>query len=227
MKVYINRYPFIKDLIKRFPFFIKYYEDHCPFAKPGQYEYHQKTIQIRRELGSAKAALKNAEYLETLYRTLKAWGIGSRGSKLKLFSDFIDVLDNISSDICDLDGLRLDQIATEIGNVSQEIWKIINKMHIVDNIAKLVPCSKTLHHILPDLIVPMDREYTQLFFGWQNPQFQYGQYRCFIEAFTSFEYIAREVNPKQYVGIGWNTSLSKVIDNGIVGLILYSKANIQ
>ncbi len=46
----------------------------------------------------------------------------------------------------------------------------------------------------------------------------------FFEAFKSFEYISRETNPEQYVGSGWNTSLSKVIDNAIVGRILYLKS---
>ncbi len=180
MKECVNRYPLIKSLIKNFPFFIKYYADHCPFTKPGQFEFHRETIQKRRELGSVKAALKDMGYLESIYRTIQAWGIGSRGSKLRPFNNFTDALNDISPAICDLDDLKLDQIEIEIDTVSQKIWNIIENMHIVDNNATLVPCSKTLHHILPDLIVPMDRGYTQVFFGWQNPQFQYGQYKCFF-----------------------------------------------
>lgn len=224
MKEYVNRYPLLKSLIKNFPFFIKYYADHCPFRKPGQFEFHRETIQKRKELGSVKAALKDMDYLKSLYRTLRAWGIGSRGSKLRPFNNFTDALSDISPDICALDGIKLDQIEIEIDTVNQKIWSIIENMHIVDNNATLVPCSKTLHHILPDLIVPMDRGYTKVFFGWQNPQFQYGQSKCFFEAFKSFEYISRETNPEQYVGSGWNTSLSKVIDNAIVGSILYLRS---
>lgn len=227
MKEKVYKYPYLKILIKNFPFFLEFYADHCPFTKPGQFEFHRETIQKRRELGSVKAALKDMGYLKSLYRTLRAWGIGSRGSKLRPFNNFTDALNDIAPDICELDGLKLDQIEIEIDTVNQKIWNIIENMHIVDNIATLVPCSKTLHHILPDLIVPMDREYTQVFFGWQNPQFQYGQSKCFFEAFKSFECVSRETNPKQYVGSGWNTSLSKVIDNAIVGLILYLKSKIK
>lgn len=223
MKEEVYKYPYLKILIKNFPFFLEYYKDYCPFTKTGQFEFHRETIQKRRELGSVKAALKDMDYLKSLYRTLRAWGIGSRRSKLRPFNNFTDALNDISPDICELDGLKLDKIEIETDTVNQKIWNIIENMHIVDNIATLVPCSKTLHHILPDLIVPMDREYTQVFFGWRNPQFQYGQETCFKEAFKSFEYVSRETNPKQYVGSGWNTSLSKVIDNAIVGLILYLK----
>jgi len=45
-----------------------------------------------------------------------------------------------------------------------------------------------------------------------------------FEAFKSFEYIPRERNPEQYVCSGWNSSLTKVIDNAIVGSILYLKS---
>lgn len=31
--------------------------------------------------------------------------------------------------------------------------------------------SKTLHHLLPDLVPPIDREYTRPFFGLHNPEF--------------------------------------------------------
>jgi hypothetical protein len=37
----------------------------------------------------------------------------------------------------------------------------------------------------------MDRDSTQVFSGWQSPQFQYGQRQCFAQAFAE---IARVVN---------------------------------
>jgi hypothetical protein len=69
----------------------------------------------------------------------------------------------------------------------------------------------------------MDREYTQTFFGWHNPQFQYGQRTCFAEAFGAFVQIARSVNPSQYVNTGWNSSRTKVLDNALVGLLQWVK----
>jgi len=222
-----SKYPSVERLVKNFPFFLKYYTEHCLFTKPGQLEHHRNTIQQRFQLGSAKAALKDDLFLKSLYKTLQAWGIGSRGSKIKSFDNFVISLNELAPEICMLDGLNLDKKDLEINYVIQKIWNIMNRMQIVDNIATLVPCSKTLHHILPDLIVPMDREYTQVFFGWQNPQFQYGQENCFYEAFKAFVHISRNVKPSQYVGDGWNTSLTKVIDNGVVGLVLYLKSKLN
>jgi len=219
-----SEFPFVNRLVMDFPFFLKYYVDHCPFTKFGQLEYHLETIQRRRELGSAKAALKDNAYLKSLYKTIKAWGIGLRGSKLRPFDDFVSALNTRAMEISELDGLKLGQGGLEEESLVSGIWRLIETTQIVENKAKLVPCSKTLHHILPDLIVPIDREYTQLFFGWQNPEFQYAQAGCFDKAFRAFVHISNMVNLGQYVGTGWNTSLTKVIDNSLVGSILYLKS---
>jgi hypothetical protein len=227
MNEYITKYPQIKEILDKFSFFIDFYAKKYPFTAPGQLQYHQETIRIRRKFDSIQEALDNSDFLHSLYQTLQAWGIGARGSNLRSFDIFSISLNKISSDLNDLDGLTLGQLDDEIGTVSQKIWDVIEKLNIVDNMATLVPITKTLHHILPDLIVPMDRQYTQVFFGWHNPQFQYRQRECFIEAFKAFEYIANKADPEQFVGSGWNTSLTKVIDNAIVGKVKYSKNEIN
>jgi len=227
MSEQISKFPFVNELVSEFHFYLKYFEDHRPFTKSGQLEHHVTTIQKRRNLGSASTALRDSDYLKSLYRTIQAWGIGQRGSKLRSFREFVSALNASSQKIIELDGLRLDQDGLETDLVAHQIWRLIDNTEIVDNKAKLVPCSKTLHHILPDLIVPMDRAYTQVFFGWQNPKFQYDQVSCFGQAFKAFQIISNIANPNQYVGTEWNTSLTKVIDNAIVGLILYKKASIK
>ncbi|MEI8083497.1 MAG: hypothetical protein WCI74_16795 [Actinomycetes bacterium] len=45
-------------------------------------------------------------------------------------------------------------------------------MVITNNNARLVPCTQALHHVPPDVVVPIDRDYTQSFFVWHNPEFQ-------------------------------------------------------
>ncbi len=68
-------------------------------------------------------------------------------------------------------------------------------------------------------------EYTQMFFGWQNPQFQYSQRNCFAEAFSALAQIARAVNPAQYLNKSWNSFRTKVVDNALVGLLQWVKAH--
>lgn len=67
--------------------------------------------------------------------------------------------------------------------------------------------------------MPVDRAYTQTFFGWHSPEFQSGQREFFSLSLGAFATLAREVQPERFVGEGWNSSRSKVIDNAIVGML--------
>lgn len=62
-----------------------------------------------------------------------------------------------------------------------------------------------------------DREYTRTFFGWHVPEFQYKQETVFRSAIGALATVARATDPSQYVGAGWNTSRTKVLDNALVG----------
>ncbi len=64
----------------------------------------------------------------------------------------------------------------------------------------------------------MDNEYTATFFGWND--FGSRPERRFKSVFVRVAAIARAVSPQQYVGEGWNSSISKVLDNAIVGFCL-------
>jgi hypothetical protein len=176
------------------------------------------TIERRRALGSAAAALDDHDFKWSLYQTLQAWQIGQRASRLKSFSAFEDALRARASEIGELDRLTIDQADLDVGAVGERLAQLVQGLEIVENKARVVPGSKTLHHILPELVVPIDRAYTQRFFGWPTPRFQYAPEECFVEAFEAFVRIAQATNPAQYVGAGWYTSRTKVIDNAIVGL---------
>jgi hypothetical protein len=151
-------------------------------------------------------------------------GIGSRASTLRPFADFVAALRAEAKEIESLDGLAINQPSLDVNAVGTTLARLAQSLEIVDNKARIVPGSKALHHLLPELVVPIDREYTQRFFEWANPTFQRFPERCFREAFSAFVAIARQANPAQYVGDGWYTSQTKVIDNAIVGLWCWVKA---
>jgi hypothetical protein len=219
-----KEYPLAGLLVEKFPFYLEVFTNNVPFTRDGQFELHQKTIQRRLALGSVKAALEDDSFLKNLYGTLQAWGIGRQASVLLSFSDFTCSLRDFSSNISELEGLSLED-NLEIPKISEKLWTLISSLKIVGNKAKLVSSSKTLHHLLPDLISPIDRRYTQTFFLWDMPKFQYAQKDCFYEIFRVFAAIAKKARPSQYVGKGWNTSLSKVIDNAMIGLIIAARKN--
>lgn len=211
-------------LVGGFTTFLGMYDRYCPFTRHGQLQYHVETIRSRRRLGSAKAALDDEAFQRALYRTLQVWGIGSRASTLRPFPEFVAALHAKGKTIEDLDGIAIDHPSLDLHAVGTTLARLAQSLEIVSNKARIVPGSKALHHLLPELVVPIDREYTQRFFEWANPTLQNFPERCFREAFTGFAAIARAANPAQYIGDGWYTSRTKVIDNAIVGLWCWIKA---
>ena len=203
-------------LIRDFERYVFAFDEKPAFTRSGQFENHEKTIKLRFELGSASAALQSSDFLDCLRNTLLSWGIGSRASRLVEFEQFGEVLQRHVFAISELEHKHLDAPGLRVQLIADKVWAIINGLDIVENEAKLVPCTKALHHLLPELIVPMDREYTGTFFGLQGPNFQYRQDKIFHDAFERFAAIAKSANPRQYIGSGWRTSVTKVIDNAIV-----------
>lgn len=72
----------------------------------------------------------------------------------------------------------------------------------------------------PDLVVPVDRRWTGMFFQlhpseWQDPL---SQHRTFLQMYRDFCEFARQAQPQRYVdGRLWRTSRTKIIDNGFIG----------
>lgn len=213
-------------LVASFKTFLAAFDRDCPFT-PYQLKRHAETIGLRRRLGSVKAALVDEAFQRVLYETLRAWRIGARASKLRPFPEFVSALQAKADTIAGLDGLAIDQPGLDVATVGTTLARLAQSLDIVANKARIVPGSKALHHLLPELVVPIDRAYTQQFFQWANPTFQNFPERCFKEAFDAFAQIAREANAAQYVGEGWYTSRTKVIDNAIVGLWRWVKAQIS
>ena len=108
-------------LIGGFKTFLDAYDRDCPFTRHGQLEYHAETIRHRRRLGSAKAALHDDAFQRLLYRTLQAWGIGSRASTLRPFPDFAAALQAKAEGIEELDGLAIDQPTLDVGLVGGKL----------------------------------------------------------------------------------------------------------
>jgi hypothetical protein len=206
----------VRLLIRNFERYLSAFDSAPAFRKIGQLENYVATIRRRRELGTAAAALQDAIFLKLLYQTLNSWGIGQRGSKILNFDDFVRVLRRCEPVITSLETYRLDD-PSQGRDLADKLWSLIDSLVIVNNEAKLVPCTKALHHLLPDLFVPIDRAFTRRFFGWHGSGFQYQQKKFFYKAHEEFAKIAREANPAQFVGSGWRTSLTKNIDNALVG----------
>lgn len=193
------------------------YDAHPPFRKAGQYESHRRTIERRRAWPTVGQAISDDLFVTDLYHVLKAWGIGQRGSHLVPLSTFREQLRVHSPDLAELETLRLDDEAMNAEEVALALWCVIGTLGVVTNQSLIVSGTKTLHHLLPDLVPPMDREYTGTFFLWKGSDTKSAQQRTFSRTFASYAQLALATHPAQYVGTHWRTSVSKVLDNAVVG----------
>lgn len=191
-----------------------------PFRKAGQLEWHVRTIRLRAELGSVERCLASDGFLETLWQTLQAWGIGARSSRLVSLERFMVAVRGQLAGLSQLEPLTIGDTKLDVAAAGERVWSVVAGLGIVENANPTVACTKALHHILPDLVVPFDRAFTQVFFGWHNPEFQGNPQRVFAHAFAHFAEIARATRPEQYVGAGWRSSRTKVLDDAVVGYCL-------
>ena len=206
------------QLVSRFGDYVQTYDDRVPFTGE-QLISHRETIMLRRQAANVRAAVEDAEFIASLRRTLQAWGIGRRASRLVPEVEFAVALKAALPIIEPLEPMRIDA-ADLPDDIAERLWLLINSLGVVENRAKLVAGTKTLHHLVPDLVPPMDREWTGLFFQFHLPEWQDqgSQRRIFHIAFNQFLTVARQVQPQQYVtNTGWRTSRTKILDNALIG----------
>lgn len=208
----------IGKLVSGFDRYVQVHEQRVPFTGE-QLTAHRQTIVLRRQAASVEAAVGDPAYVASLRRTLLAWGIGRRASRLVPEEDFALALQAALPVLGEFASVTIDAI--EDGEaVADQLWRAISTLGVVTNQAKLVAGTKTLHHLLPELVVPMDRAWTGTFFRlhlpeWQDPA---SQRRIFRMAYGHLARVARQVQPQRLVtGDGWCTSRTKVLDNALIG----------
>jgi hypothetical protein len=189
----------------------------------SQFEHHRRTMELLRGFASAADAARDATFANSLADTLRSWDVGVERHSQSLAPEFREQVRGNSLAISELEHLRIDDPSIDVERAASRIWHIIRDLDIVrykDQPVerKVVSGTKVLHHLLPNLVCPMDNEYTANFFGWNN--FGSRPEQRFRYVFGRVAAIARAVSPQQYVGEGWNSSISKVLDNAIVGFCL-------
>jgi hypothetical protein len=131
---------------------------------PGLGSHHVRAMLRLRELSSSSAALRDGEFIEAAYRSLRKW-LAFRGvaggvsrsrfeSEIQKVSSLLPQLEDTS--IVDLD-LERDGQSLSAAFVALENMK--------PSTMKWVAISKALYHLLPDLVLPMDNTVTAPFLG--------------------------------------------------------------
>ena len=216
----------IKDILNNAEeYHNKFYEVE-KFKGPSLY-FHRRTLEM---INSSNFEL----YLEFIYATLASWGMhrmGQGGSKMQSFDIFKNSILEIREQI---EAARKIQYQ----NMQDADWELLKDIFchikVMASGTSIVGNSKVMAHLFPNIIPPIDREYTLRYLeGNTNIKngidVEWNLMRKIIEKFfipvaknTYFICKAKNwmYNQSQYP---WDTSIPKIIDNLIIGAGLVAK----
>jgi len=166
--------------------------------------------------------------LEHIYATLASWGMhrmGQGGSKMKPFADFTASVIPLTADIVAARAYSFTAMTPQNWGLVERIFKAIE---VMASNTSLVGNSKVMAHLMPNIIPPIDRNYTLKFLkgdvSIKNDL--HGEWLLMREIIEKlFIPVASDPNfalqasiwmnaPNQFP---WDTSIFKVIDNLIIG----------
>jgi hypothetical protein len=195
---------------------------------PGSSVYfHHRAIGRRRSHDSVDGLLADQQFLEYVYAVLPAWGMhrmGAQRAKVTEYSQLVSSLRTAPPDLRELWPLDITELDPgSVPTVSEQAWRIIASIKASTSERQIVAGSKVLHHVLPDLIPPIDRQYTFRFFTGQKTV-RGGDRRAFLEWFPYLADIGRRcrnpIDTAMRQGTRMSSGHAKVIDNAIIGFMI-------
>ena len=212
------------------------YQQFEAFGGPCVY-FHQECLR------AAAAAFLSVRHIETLYATLAAWGMHRMGgvdrTKTKL-TDWKRFYGSIIGNAEHFEPFRgrtmLNTPENEYLDDVVRLRPIYETLDLTVSDATVVVNSKALHHILPDFIPPIDRQYTIRFLTqppdrWRDSAGRYrlislpagidAQFRLFHRTCGDLKRLADRVNPALFEEQQRQHTVPapKALDNAIVNYI--------
>jgi hypothetical protein len=194
---------------------------HSYFGGPSVYFHQQALIECRQNFLSDR-------HLEMIYATLASWGMhrmGKTKTKMVDFSLFKDTILKMRPRLLALKDVDLRNFDTEPVDILNEITEICFELTVSISQSKIVGNSKVLAHIFPNLVPPVDREYSIRFFSetlynFSGLEEEKKFYRHIIKKCYSF---VRKLDndDMSLIDTRFNSSAPKMFDNFIM---LYLKA---
>ncbi|RYC66245.1 hypothetical protein [Spirosoma sordidisoli] len=173
--------------------------------------------------------LKNPEKIEFVYAALTAWGMhrmGKKGAKLNNFDIFEKSIKDCEPIFTKLGDAKLENSSGLEFDYIKELFHTLNPMA---SGVKIVGVSKVLAHYIPDIIAPVDRQYTFQFLNQKKdttPPRNWDEYELLREIHLKlFKPIALNEHFRKHAlewlnqksEYPWDTSIPKIIDNLIIG----------
>jgi hypothetical protein len=215
----------VDALIADFSRFVLRFEESNAFPGPSVY-FHDRAIERRRRYASVSDLMPDEQFFEYVYAVLPSWGMHRMGKQAAKVGDFDAMVDSFRVQeraIGELWDLDIRALPDHDGDaVADMVWSVLGCLKVSTSGTRIVAGSKALHHVLPQLVPPIDRQYTFQFFTGQKAVSS-GDERAFREWFPYFAEIGRRT--KADIGGALDrggfmaTGPAKVIDNAIIGFM--------
>ena len=185
---------------------------------------YRDLIDAHRKCGNLKDLIGEELFLRKLHQTLEKWNMDQRSAQLASFSDFIKSVRFWKDDLIKLYQYKLyEDIDNKITQINEVLEKIFCNLKVMESKRRIVGVSKALHFLLPDLIMPIDGKFTlPAFYGYnKSSNTPTKEFITFSQIFREFREITErlQLNQNDVSGEKWNTSVPKLIDNAIIGLM--------
>ena len=214
----------IDDLVRNFE---SYAGEEMPFGD-WAWSIHRETVTLRKQFSSVEDAISSYDFIvRHVGHTLVAWGMDGREAKLVPPAEFHSRIKECGPQLSSWALYSTSDLIAK--SLARELLAVFEALKLSKTSSQVVTASKVMHHLLPNLVPPIDREYTSRFFTppglktVRNPN----STEHFLAIAQGLGWIARLLE-EQY-GKGYLTSLvdgtecatseSKTIDNAIVGYV--------
>ncbi len=217
--------------------------------------YYNQSLEVLNEFGGPSiyfhvqcikeqhTSFLSSRHIELIYATLTSWGMHRMGNpqttktKLHEFKEFkasIICSKDVLQELAEIEYTDIDE--NDYLALIQGLKGVYSKLMVSISNATIVGHSKTLAHILPNLIPPIDRQYTIRFFTRDKSEFlnKNGKYRLvqvpngldaqfdlFAEICQKMKKLFEQADRKMFTldPDTFNTSYPKIMDNLIMAFV--------
>jgi hypothetical protein len=157
----------VDALIGDFGRFVRRFESTRSFGGPSLY-FHDRALDQRQRHASAQELMADHAFFEYVYAVLPSWGMhrmGRQAAKVGEFDDMVESFRGATAAIEELWSLDIRHVpANDVEDVAEAVWAVLSSLRVSTSATRIVAGSKALHHVLPNLVPPIDRQYTFQFF---------------------------------------------------------------
>lgn len=187
---------------------------------------YRDIIEKHRAANGLAPLLDDPSFFRLIYATLERFNMNQRAARLTSEN-------NLQASIKAHRGDLLELYQQKILSLNHQdflaffpiLEEIFLGLRVMESRRKIVGVSKTLHFLLPDLVMPIDSTYTLPgFYGYnvysRSAVAEFNYYKeVHLRSHRALKQLA--ITDADIDGQGWNTTAPKLIDNALIGFYQY------